>query len=183
MKWLYAIFFTLAFVFLLSFAINCFYGYFFPIKYAEEIAVACEEYNVDTALVASVINTESSYKENAISSKGAVGLMQLLPTTAEYLADKMGLEEYNLYTAKDNIKIGTYYLSLLIERFGSDYLALCAYNAGPTNVRNWLDEYGSEEEVIKNIPFEETENYLKKFQKNFNYYKHKREEYKTVKSS
>lgn len=172
MKWFFAIFFTFSFIFLSIFSVNCIYGYLFPIKYENEISTACESYNVDPALVAAVINTESGFDKNAISSKGAVGLMQIMPSTAQYLADKLQLATFDLYDENDNINIGTYYLSTLIKSFPDTELAICAYNAGPNNVKNWINKYG--DEVIKSIPFKETKNYLQKYLKNYKYYQHKK---------
>lgn len=162
---------------ILTYTIGCFYSYFYPMSYSQEIIKYSQEYDVDSALVASVINTESSFKENVQSQKGAVGLMQLMPSTAEWLAGKVG-EEYSderLYEPEFNIKLGSYYLSYLIKYFGDRELAICAYNAGQGNVSNWLEDkrYSTDGKTLDNIPFEETKNYLIKVYKNYRYYKNK----------
>ncbi len=176
MKYFLPIFFSLSFVFLLMFGISCVYGIIFPLKYQQEIAIASESYEVDPILIASVIKSESGFDANAVSSKGAVGLMQLLPTTAEYLAKKMNYGDYDLYDISDNINLGSYYLSLLIDEFGDERLALCAYNAGPGNVKSWLSDskYSSDGENLEVIPFSETENYVKKCEQAKKYYNSKR---------
>ena len=103
--------------------------------------------------------------------------MQLMPSTAEWLAGKVG-EEYSderLYEPEFNIKLGSYYLSYLIKYFGDRKLAICAYNAGQGNVSNWLEDkrYSTDGKTLDNIPFEETKNYLNKVYKNYRYYKNK----------
>ena len=176
MKYFLPIFFSLTFVFLFMFGISCVYGIIFPLKYQEEIAVSSENFGVDPVLVASVIKSESGFNKDVVSSKGAVGLMQLLPTTAEYLAKKLNYGEYDLYDVSDNINLGTYYLSLLLDEFADEENALCPYNAGPTNVKNWLnnEEYSSDGKTLKIIPFKETENYVNKCEQAKKYYKTKR---------
>ena len=172
MKAFFAIFFSFWAIFLTIFCTNCFYGTFFPIKYQEEIDVCCKKYDVDPAVVFSLINIESHFNKNAISSKGAVGLMQVMPTTAKGISKDVGKQEFDLFDAQDNIEFGVCYFAQLQDRFGDLHLALCAYNAGPTNVSNWLknEKYSTDGKTLSNIPFSETENYLKKFERNFRYY-------------
>lgn len=176
MKYMMAIFFTFSFLFMAMFGISCVYGYLFPLRYQDEIAVASATFEVDPVLVASVINSESGYNYDVVSAKGAEGLMQLLPSTAEYLAKKLKYGEYDLKNPEDNIMLGTYYLSLLSEQFGDEVLALCAYNAGPGNVTKWLsdEENVDESGMLKNIPFEETRNYVQKCLQAKKYYNYKR---------
>ncbi|MGN1201478.1 MAG: lytic transglycosylase domain-containing protein [Candidatus Caccovivens sp.] len=172
MKWFFAIFFSLSFIFLSVFGVNCVYGYLFPLKYQEEVASACNQYDVDKAIVFSVINVESHFNKNAISSRGAVGLMQVMPSTAQYLAEQLNLNEYDLTNPEDNILFGTYYIHVLLKKFENIETALCAYNAGPTNVKGWLADAEKSDDgiTLKNIPFEETRNYIEKYRKNFKYY-------------
>ena len=176
MKWFFSIFFCLSFVFLSVFGINCVYGYIFPVKFHDQIETACEIYDVDQAVVFSLINVESHFNKNALSSKGAVGLMQVMPSTAQGLAKEIGVEgEYDLQNPDDNIMFGTYYISKLIDKFEILETALAAYNAGPTNVTNWLNDekYSDDGSSLKNIPFEETKNYVERFKTNYNYYSKK----------
>ncbi len=172
MKWFFAIFLSFSIIFVAIFGINCVYGYLFPIKYQDEIAYASQTFGVAEAVIYAVINTESHFDKDAISSKGAVGLMQVMPSTAEEIASACGLEEFDLQNPKDNILLGTYYIAKLCERFEDLETALCAYNAGPTNVKNWLtdENYSDDGKTLKDIPFEETKNYIAKFQKNLKYY-------------
>lgn len=159
----------------LSCGIGCFYNYFYPLSYQKEIDETSLVSNIDSALIASVVNVESGYKPDVVSPKGAVGLMQLLPATAEWMAKRLG-KEYSkdkLYEPSYNLEIGSCYLAYLIDCFKDEKLGLCAYNAGPKNVKEWLKnkEYSEDGKVLKIIPFKETENYINKVYKNYQYYK------------
>lgn len=103
--------------------------------------------------------------------------MQILPSTAEWVCKKTGQEfsENRLYDPYFNIQIGGYYVSYLINYFGDENLAICAYNAGMGNVKKWLSnvEFSSDGKNVENIPYKETENYLKLVQKNKKIYKNK----------
>jgi len=110
---------------------------------AREIKRASQKYDIDPILVLSVITVESSLDKDAISSRGAVGLMQLMPYTAKNLCAEMGLSERNCKVGevKTNILIGTYYLSKLSTKYNNNmkhYLA--AYNCGPSEVDRMLSE-------------------------------------------
>ncbi|HEW97173.1 MAG: hypothetical protein DRR16_23575 [Candidatus Parabeggiatoa sp. nov. 3] len=100
-------------------------------KLAKEKA---KHYNVDPALVCAIINQESRWNPNAVSPKGAIGLMQIMPSTGKQAC---GLNKEQLYNPADNIDCGVSYFTKLLNRFGSEKLALCAYNAGPHRVVKW----------------------------------------------
>ena len=175
MKWILATFFAVSFIFLTAFGVNCCYGFLFPMKYTDEVVAACKRFDVNEAVVFSVINIESRFNADALSKKGAVGLMQVLPSTAEELAKEIGLDEFDLKNPKDNILIGTYYVKQLSKKFENLETALCAYNAGPANVNAWLrdEDKSTDGKTLKKIPFAETKGYIKKFRRNFKYYAHK----------
>ncbi len=162
---------------ILTYVLGCFYSYFYPLKYQDEISVVSAKYDVDKALIASVINVESGYNENAISQKGARGLMQIMPSTAEWLSNKLGKEysDEKLLQADYNIELGGYYISYLIDKYQNVEVGLCAYNAGPQNVNNWLNnnEYSSDGKTLNKIPFKETRDYINKVNKNYYYYKNR----------
>lgn len=126
------------------------------------------EYNLSKSLVASVINIESHYDSKAISDAGAIGLMQLMPNTAEEIARKLGVEDYDLNDVEINIRFGCYYLRYLLDMFDENIInSLCAYNWGLKNVQNWLHEGNLDDSgTITNIPVDETRGYIKKYKFN-----------------
>lgn len=99
------------------------------------LLVLCRQYNFPVSSVLSVIATESSFKVDAVSPVGAIGLMQLMPVTAKYIAKKANVRSYHgpedLYDPKTNVSIGVAYLSLLRDRFVQSHRYLAAYNMGP----------------------------------------------------
>jgi len=146
-----------------------------PIKYQNEIKLYAKEFGLPASVVASVINIESSYNKNAKSNKDAIGLMQIKLTTANYinnLNNLPSLTEEELFKPNVNIKYGCMYLRYLLNKFKNLETALCAYNAGETNVRNWLNsDFSNDGKTLNYIPFNETRNYLIKFKSNLKYYK------------
>jgi len=141
---------------------------FYPIHYREEINKYAEEYQVDPLLVASIIRVESKFNERAKSSKGAVGLMQLMPSTAKWVAPQVGIDNFEpsmLYDPSTNIKIGTWYLSSLKKEFPERLnVAIASYNAGRGRVRQWLEfeVWDGKEENLSKIPYSETRNFVGK---------------------
>ena len=126
-----------------------------------------EEYGVPEHIVYAVIKTESGFDASAQSGAGAIGLMQLMPDTFEWLTDSKLCEYLDrgmMYDPDTNIRYGVYYLSYLFGRYRDWSTALAAYNAGPGNVDEWLAdaEYSSDGVTLKRIPFKETRNYVKK---------------------
>lgn len=172
-----------ALVLLIGFCFTiCFAGYktylslTHPCKYQTDIVEYSKTYNLDPALVASVINVESGYNKKVVSKKGAVGLMQIKFSTANYMNDllnhKTQLNENDLFEARTNINYGCMYLKYLIDKFNDNYTALAAYNAGETVVRVWLNDYrySNDKITLKKIPFLETENYINKIKSNLKFY-------------
>ena len=160
---LFSVIFLLVVIMLLIFAM-------FPQKYKLEISKYADEFNIPTSYVASVINIESGYDKNSISSAGAIGLMQLLPSTASDCAKRLDVnfDEELLFDSEVNIKLGCFYLSYLLELFDGNWInTLSAYNWGYGNVRDWIS-YGNVDNngTITNIPVKETKDYLKKFKLN-----------------
>ena len=153
--------------------------FFVPFKtdYKTKIQSECEKYNLDKNLVFAVIKAESGFKENAVSKVGAVGLMQILPSTGEWVSKKIGLNynENDLYDGEKNIEIGVYYLSYLLNLFDNNLEnAICAYNAGQYTIMSWLStkEYSDDGIVLNKIPYSETKNYLTKVKFNKFVYSH-----------
>jgi soluble lytic murein transglycosylase len=139
----------------------------FPIEHYDIIEKYSNEYNLDPALICAIINTESHFREDVESHKGASGLMQLMEPTADWVAEKMGLEDYSYDEVKDpetNIMLGCWLLNKLYTMYEDENAVIAAYNAGTGNVRKWLKDpmYSGDGIHLTAIPFAETENYVKK---------------------
>lgn len=125
-------------------------------------------YNLEPSLICSVINVESRYNPKSVSKAGAIGLMQLLPTTATDIATNLNISNYDLYDIDTNIYFGCYYLRYLFDLYDGDQkMTLVAYNAGLGTLNTWLIK----DPNLENIPYKETENYLKKINFNEKIYK------------
>lgn len=125
---------------------------YFPNSYSEEISRAAEASGLDEELIRAVIWTESKYREDAESSAGALGLMQLMPATRRETAERYGVRADG--TAGSEIMLGSLYLAQMLELTGNETDALMAYNAGYGNVSRWKSGIGS--------PFAETTEYVKR---------------------
>lgn len=134
---------------------------FYPLEYEEQILASSQRHGVDPYLVCAVIKTESGWDANAESSRGAEGLMQLMPETAQDMVDKgivSGYDASELFDPTTNIEFGCAYLAYLITYFnGATDRAIAAYNAGMGNVDDWTQE----DTALHNaIAFPETQAYL-----------------------
>jgi soluble lytic murein transglycosylase len=112
----------------------------YPLHYEEIVLGHARNYRLDPALLAAVIYQESKFRADARSDRGAVGLMQLLPATAEGIAARTGGARFvagDLYDPEINVRYGAWYLRHLLDKYGSEELALAAYNAGQANVDRW----------------------------------------------
>jgi soluble lytic murein transglycosylase len=136
-----------------------------PLRHEDIIRQQAAEKNLDPALIAAVIYQESKF-EDRTSSAGALGMMQLLPDTAHFIARKSGGTRFttkDLSTPQINIAYGSWYLRYLIDRYnGNKTLAVAAYNAGEHNVDTWVERAGGVNgfEPKKDIPFPETRGYV-----------------------
>lgn len=147
-----------------------------PIKYEAEVKKYSQIYGLDEYFVYSIICAESSFDNEAESSVGAKGLMQMMPETAKWLKEKYKLEvdPNDLFDPETNILLGCQYLKYLNERFDGDMnLVLAAYNGGEGNVRKWLKStvYSPDGKTLTNIPYKETANYVKKVSTYYDLYK------------
>lgn len=151
---------------------------FFPYKYQEYVDAYSKEYNLDPLFVLSVMKTESKFDDNAHSHKNAVGLMQITVETGEWAAKEMGYTTFSkddLYNEQYNIRMGCWYLRWLGDMFNNDInLMIAAYNAGPTNVQNWLKDkdYSSNGKNLEYIPFGETKKYVDKVNTYYSVYEY-----------
>ena len=174
------------------------YNKLYPASYSDIVFKYAKSSKVDPYLVFAVILEESRFDPNAISSSNANGLMQIMPDTGKYIAKQLAIKKFsveNLFDPETNIKLGSWYLSSLINSFNGrvkdyfsnknsnrqnlDYadiaiiLAVGGYNGGPTRIRNWIEEYGINDidEFVESIPVQETKNYIKKVMDSYETYK------------
>ncbi len=138
----------------------------FPLPYNEPMLAAAKRFQISPLLLYSVARQESAFAESARSPAGAMGLMQLMPTTAKSTARKAGLQyrKTDLLNPGKNIQLGSFYLTELLQRYqGNRVLALAAYNAGPYRVDGWLKQSSNNlppDVWIEVIPFRETRKYV-----------------------
>jgi len=138
-----------------------------PLKHSDIIRQQADKKHLDPALIAAVIYAESHFRDQT-SATGAKGLMQIQPSTAQFIAQRSGgtkFEIADLGTPQVNISYGSYYLRYLLDRYaGNDVLAIAAYNGGETNVDRWIVERRSKGKqfTIDAIPFPETRHYVER---------------------
>lgn len=145
------------------------------VEYEDLIRQYAAENDIPPAYVASVIMAESSYRPEAVSSVNAQGLMQILPSTAEWIAGKFG-EEYAegcLFDPETNIRYGCWYLGFLMKRYDGDMrCSSSAYHAGQGTVDKWLEDpqYSSDGKTLNVIGFDSTDTYVKRVLKYYESY-------------
>ena len=130
----------------------------YPLRYSEFVRVHAREHGLDPALLAAVIYQESKFRPSAKSSSGAIGLMQVTPSTAKGIALRTGGHAFrtsDLYDPEINIRYGAWYLDNLFKKYGDEQLVLAAYNAGQGNVDRWRANHQS-------IQFAETRAYVER---------------------
>lgn len=154
---------------------NIFLKNMYPLEYKEYVEKYSEKFGVDKYYIYAIIKAESNYDMQALSSKGAMGLMQLLPATATEIANNLEikLEEGTLYNPELNIMVGTKYFSNLLKTYNNAMVSLAAYNAGPGNVNKWISDgiIKKDGSDIENIPYKETNMYVRKIINNYKIYK------------
>lgn len=150
--------------------------YAYPKAYFELVQQYSKENLISSELVWSIMRAESQYKKDVISPVGALGLLQMMPYTADKVANLLNIKNFQptlLFQPTYSVQFGTKYLARLEKFFkGQHSLVAAAYNAGPHRVHNWLGRFGGLEldEFIEHIPFLETRNYVKKVLTNINIY-------------
>ena len=147
----------------------------YPLKYSEYVEKYAKEYNIDKYLVYAIIKAESNFEEEAKSASNAIGLMQIMEATAMETANKIDLDvsENDLFNPELNIKIGLKYFTNLLEKYNNNYnLAIIAYNAGIGNVDKWIQDgiIKADGTDIENVPFKETNNYVRKILRDYEIY-------------
>jgi soluble lytic murein transglycosylase len=150
----------------------------YPGGYFPVIRALPENQRVDTHLITAIIREESAYNPSAISSAGALGLMQVMPLTGEKIAGQLGSQQPfrrdRLFEPCYNVRLGSWYLRHLAEKFPNNLVyVIAAYNAGPEIVSKWVQLRGDKEpdEFIESIPYTETRNYVKKVLRSYGEYK------------
>lgn len=143
---------------------NAIYKLYYKLNYADEIILHANENELDPSLIAAIIFCESSFRVNAESRVGALGLMQLMPSTAEEIAGKLNIVPWNnakLMEPDVAIRLGCFYFAEMISSFKTITNSLSAYNAGPGRTREWISKYGTDENGnLVYIPYPETEKYV-----------------------
>lgn len=132
--------------------------------YSDIVGKYAKEYHVLPELVQAVIEVESKGVPDVVSRKGAVGLMQVMPSTMKDVAARLGIPEGDLADPDYNIRIGTAYLRILLDRFeGKIWFALAGYHAGPSRVRKWKNKMPgkSSREIIEKCAYRGTSRYVR----------------------
>ncbi|CCQ93606.1 conserved hypothetical protein [[Clostridium] ultunense Esp] len=158
----------LLFLLMFTFQSQGIWRWMYPIYYPGEVRQAAEKYRINPNLIIAIIQTESRFLHGRNSAKGAVGLMQLMKETADWIVDQGGFENRKkdfLNDPKVNIELGSWYLRYLLNLYGGNLvLTIAAYNAGPGTVSNWLQMgiWNGEYATISRIPYGETRHYIQR---------------------
>ncbi|MBP1989414.1 lytic transglycosylase domain-containing protein [Paenibacillus eucommiae] len=140
----------------------------YPIYYQQEIGEGAENHNINPFLLAAMIRVETNYQHHRESKKGALGIMQLMPDTAEWIAETA---KFKLTSREDlldvdvNINLGAWYINWLTQHYNGNLIyAIAAYNAGQGNVNQWKKNkiWDGTKEGISEIPFGETRHYVQR---------------------
>ena len=147
----------------------------YPMRYEAEIRQAAAEFSLDPAYVASVALAESSFDAEAVSSVGAIGLMQIMPSTGEWIAGKLGeaFDVQRLYEPSVNLRYGCWYLRFLLDRYDGDMrTASTAYHQGQGRVDEWLQdpEYSEDGKTLSVISSSVTDTYVNRIMENYAHY-------------
>ena len=142
----------------------------FPLPFIEPIITWSQQRQLNPLLVTSLIRQESRFEPTIRSIAGATGLMQVMPGTGTWIAQKIDLKQYNLENPNDNVKLGTWFLDYTHQEYNNNsMLAVASYNAGPGNVAQWLTKYGfsDPDAFVEVIPFPETKGYVESVFENY----------------
>lgn len=155
----------------LFFAVRSFERTFYPRKYPEYVERYAADYDVDTAFIYALIKTESDFRPNAVSVNDACGLMQLLPSTLEWLQTLTPEDDRyvraDLFDPEINVRYGVYFLSILFEKFNDPDTVAAAYHAGINGVQRWLNDprYSADGAALQTIPYADTAQYVEKLRR------------------
>lgn len=136
----------------------------YPLAYWPQVPTAAAAYGLNPLLVTALIRQESRFQPGVVSSAGAVGLMQVLPETGDWIAEKLQRPPFQLHQPQDNLRAGTWFLQYTNGLYDQNaLLAVASYNAGPGNVDGWVKRQGDEDwdRFVERIPFPETQDYVR----------------------
>lgn len=149
----------------------------FPLPFQEDVEKYAREHDVDPYVVAGLIRQESEFNPKVVSHANAYGLTQILPSTGRDLSRRVGLRAFHpsmLFDPAVNLRLGTYYLKILLKSFGGRWEdVLAAYNGGGSRVTKWrkFGTFTEQAEFIETIPFDETRDYVQSVLRNANVYR------------
>lgn len=135
----------------------------YPFPYRQTIEQWAQQRQLNPMLVTALIRQESRFEPKIQSIAGATGLMQVMPDTADWVANQTNLKSYNLENPQDNINLGTWYLDYTHREYANNSLyAVASYNAGPGSVADWISRFGATDpdRFVEQIPFDETRGYV-----------------------
>lgn len=150
---------------------------FYPQPHRELVFTTAYEYGIDPYLVFAIIRAESKYQTGAKSPVGALGLMQIMPETAEWIAGQMDIPNFtpeDLHDPEVNIRLGCWYLHNLNQEFEARLpIVVAAYNAGRGKAKEWVvsEQWDGSAQDLDNIPFPETRQYVHNVLKNYEAYR------------
>jgi soluble lytic murein transglycosylase len=136
----------------------------YPFPFIPQITQWASAHRLNPMLVTALMRQESRFEPKIKSVVGATGLMQLMPDTADFVADKLSMKTYNAENPDDNIKLGTWYLGYTHDEYqDNSMLAIASYNAGPNAVSGWLEKtkIKDTDEFVEAIPYDETQGYVR----------------------
>ena len=142
-------------------------------RYVDIVRDVSKVFDVEPALIYAIAEIESRFNPSAVSPVGAVGIMQIMPATGEWIAARLEMAAYreeDLFDPEINFRFGAYYLSYLATCFAERWHIIAAYNAGEGAVKAWLSEGITRE----SIPYPETAAYLRKVERAFSHYQGKK---------
>ena len=150
--------------------------YVFPFNYPSDVDLWASEFNLDPFLILAVIREESHFNRSSESRVGARGLMQIILSTGEWIAQKVNYPDYKpdlLFNPELNIHFGCWYLNYLKEKFNNNYFLISSgYNAGPGVTDRWIQQFNVDDidSFVENIPYQETNDYIKKVMRAYRIY-------------
>jgi len=148
----------------------------YPTYYSQDVRRVAGKYGLPESLIYAVIRQESAFDRDAYSTAKAVGLTQVIPSTADGIAEDLGVDGFtpeDLFNPKNSIEFGSFYVNKQLGRFSDVRLGLTAYHGGPGNLSKWQEEFGTSDIdlFVERIPLGSTRNYVKSVYRNYLVYR------------